>query len=264
MKQGARAVWAAGDYSALAVKIESVADAVIDRVVLAPGLELLDVATGTGNVALPAAAKGARVTGLDLTPELLAIARERAAAAGLEVEFIEGDAEALPFADESFDRVTSVFGAIFAPRHEVVAAELARVVRPGGSVTMTAWASHGFVGGMFGVMGKYMPPPPEGAGSPAAWGDEDHVRELLGANGLEVAIDSQEVPFTFDSIDSAVDLYTQVFGPLVMARPALEESGSWEPLIAELRALLEVTATPVDGGIAVSSSYLLAHATRPA
>jgi hypothetical protein len=158
----------------------------------------------------------------------------------------------------------SVFGVIFAPRHAVATAELARVVRPGGSVTLTAWAPVGLVGGLFGVMGKYMPPPPEGAGSPAAWGDEGHVRELLGGSGLDVEIDRREVQFTFGSVDAAVDVYTKDFGPLVMARPALEESGSWEPLIAELRTLLEAEAKPVDSGVAAASSYLLVHATRPA
>src|SRR5208283_4800657 len=131
IKQGQKMMWSVGDYPDLAKNIQAVADVLVERSGAAPGQDLLDVATGTGNVAIPAALAGARVTGLDLTPELLEVARRRASDAGVDVNFIEGDAEELPFEDDSFDRVTSCFGVIFAPRQAHAAGELARVARPG-------------------------------------------------------------------------------------------------------------------------------------
>ena len=146
IKQGQRTMWTAGDYPEVARRIESVGEYLAERAGAGPGIELLDVATGSGNVSIPAASAGAKVTGLDLTPKLLDAQRARAAAAGVEVELVEGDAEELPFADGSFDRVTSCFGVMFAPRHDVAAAELVRVARPGGRIVVAAWTPEGLVG----------------------------------------------------------------------------------------------------------------------
>src|SRR3954454_1916871 len=156
-----RAVWAAGDYPDLARTIEPVSEEVVAAAGVGAGEEALDVATGTGNAALRAAARGARVTGLDLTPELLEVARGRAAEAGAEITWVEGDAGQLPFPDAAFDRVVSVFGAIFAPDHERTAAELLRVVRPGGTVAVAAWTPEGLNGQMYVALARHMPPPPE-------------------------------------------------------------------------------------------------------
>ena len=153
----------AGDWDSCARLIESVGAVVLARVDLRPGLDLLDVGTGTGgNVAIPAARGGAKVVGLDIAPELFEHARRRAAEAGVEVEWIEGDAQELPFEDESFDRVVSTFGAMFAPDHARAAAELVRVCRKGGRVAMTTWANEGFAAGLFKLNGSFLPPPPQG------------------------------------------------------------------------------------------------------
>jgi ubiquinone/menaquinone biosynthesis C-methylase UbiE len=162
IKEGQRAMWTAGDYPEVSRRIASVAELLVERVGAQPGLELLDVATGSGNVAIAAARAGAKATGLDLTPKLLDVARSRASAAGLEIEFLEGDAEELPFEPDSFDRVTSCFGAMFAPRQQVAAAELVRVARPGGTIGVTAWTPEGFIGASFRTSAGYLPPmPPE-------------------------------------------------------------------------------------------------------
>ena len=172
IKEGQKAMWTAGDYGEVAQRIVPVGELVAERAGAGAGIELLDVATGTGNVSVPAAQAGAKVSGLDLTPKLLEEQRVRAAAAGVEVELVEGDAEELPFADSSFDRVTSCFGVMFAPRQAVAAAELVRVARPGGRIVVVAWTPNGMVGRMFRASAPYMPPPPEGFVPPVMWGEE--------------------------------------------------------------------------------------------
>ena len=143
-------------------------------------MRVLDVAAGTGNASIPAAQKGAEVTASDLTPELLEAGKQRAEAEGVELEWVEADAENLPFEDESFDVVMSSIGAMFAPHHQDVADELVRVTRPGGTIGMLNWTPEGMIGALFRTMGPYAPPPPPGAQPPPLWGSEDHVRELFG------------------------------------------------------------------------------------
>jgi SAM-dependent methyltransferase len=176
IKQGARATWAAGDYPAIAQRqLWPVGARVVRRVAVAPGEDVIDVACGTGNAAPRAAAAGGHVVGFDLTPELLQAGRELAAEAQVEIEWLEGNAEALPVPDESFDVAVSVFGCMFAPRHRVAAAELARVLRPGGRLCVTAWTPQGSMGEFFRTIGAYLPRPPP-AEPPLCWGAEDHVR----------------------------------------------------------------------------------------
>ena len=165
--------------------IEPVGSVVLDRIDVRPGLGLLDVGTGTGgNVAIPAALRGASVVGLDIAPELFEHARRRAAEAGVDIEWVEGDAQELLFADESFDRVTSTFGAMFAPDHQRAAAELVHVCRPGGRVAMTTWVADGYAGEIFKLTGSFLPPPPAGVQPPPLWGDERHVEEVFAAAGV--------------------------------------------------------------------------------
>src|SRR5215208_7297612 len=155
LKRTHRATWAAGDYPAVAERIDEVPPRdLLERIEIRPGEDVLDVATGTGNAALRAAAAGANVVGLDLTPERFERARSREAELGVEGDWVEGDAEALPFADESFDAVLSIFGIQFAPRHEITAAELARVCRPGGRIGLVNWTPEGLIGELFKIMGK--------------------------------------------------------------------------------------------------------------
>ena len=185
----ARATWAAGDWDRFARLIAPVGERVLERAELEPGLELLDVGTGSGgNIAIPAAHGGAKVVGLDVTPELFEHARRHAADAGVEVEWVEGDAQQLQFPDASFDRVISTFGAMFAPDHAGAAAELVRVCRPGGRVLMTTWVNDGFVGEMFKLTGAFLPPPPPGVEPPPLWGVEAHVREMFTAAGVSPEI----------------------------------------------------------------------------
>jgi SAM-dependent methyltransferase len=263
-KEGQRNVWSAGDYPDVAQMIEPVAHVLLERVGVQHGEELLDVATGSGNVAIPAAELGANVTGLDLTPKLLEAARGRAAQAGVEVRWIEGDAEELPFADGSFDRVTSCFGVIFAPRHDVAAAELVRVARPGATVAFTAWTPEGLNGRLFKTIGAHMPPPPPQLQSPVLWGDEDHVRSLFADTGSELSFERRTVTFTRDSPDAWVAYNERVLGPLIMAKAALEPQGKWAELRADLLSFYSDANEADDGSFSAPAEYLLSVARRPA
>ncbi len=264
IKQGQKTMWSAGDYPDLARNIEACAEALVERVGAGPGQQLLDVATGSGNVAIPAALAGASVTGLDLTPELLEFARRRAAGAGVDVDFIEGDAEELPFEDDSFDRVTSCFGVIFAPRQAQAASELVRVARPGATIAFTAWTPEGLNGRMFRTIGSYMPLPPPELQSPVRWGEEDHVRSLMAGSGAELSFERRSVTFTHDSPESGFAYNERVLGPYIMAKSALEPQGRWQDLKAELIAMYADGDEGADGRWAASSEYLLAVAQMPA
>jgi SAM-dependent methyltransferase len=263
IKQGQRMMWSTGNYPEVARRIESVAELLVQRVGAGPGVELLDVATGSGNVAIAAARAGADVTGLDLTPELLEVARRRAADADLELRFIEGDAEELPFERGSFDRVTSCFGVMFAPRHEQAAGELTRVARPGGTIAFTAWTPEGLNGRLFSTIGAYMPPPPPELQSPVLWGDEDHVRSLFAETGAELSFERRTVTFTRDSPDAWVAYNERVLGPLIMAKAALEPQGKWADLRADMLSFYSDANEAGDGSFSAPAEYLLSLARMP-
>lgn len=181
LKARHRALWASGDYPAVAAElIPQLGPELVKAAGVRAGQRVLDVGAGSGNAAIPAAATGADVTASDLTPELFDAGRRIAAEQGVELAWAEADAEALPFPDESFDVVLSCVGAMFAPRHRTVADELVRVTRPGGTIGMVNWTPQGFIGNLFATMAPYAPPPPPGATPPPRWGDEEHVRALLG------------------------------------------------------------------------------------
>jgi ubiquinone/menaquinone biosynthesis C-methylase UbiE len=260
-KAGQRRVWSAGSYPAIAEIIASVGELSVQRAGVQAGDDVLDVAAGDGNVSIPAARAGAKVTALDLTPELFESGRARAAAAGVEIEWVEGDAEDLPYDDASFDRVLSNFGAMFAPRHAVAAAQLVRVCKPGGTVLMTTWSKEGFNGRLFGTIGRYMPSPPPGIEGPTSWGDEDHVREMFGAAGVDVEIARHTVLTQGDSVDAFMARFLPRFGPLVVARPMLEEQGTWDALLADYRQMLEDANTATDGTLRYDAEYLVVTAT---
>jgi len=223
IKQGARATWAAGDFGAVArLTLWEVGPRIVEAAEVGPDDRVLDVACGTGNAAIRAAAVGADVVGVDLTPELFDAGREEAAEAGVSLEWVQGDAEELPFEDESFDVVLSTFGCMFAPRHAVAAAEIARVLRPGGRVAITAWTPEGGMGSFFRTVGAYMPPPPAIAQPPVLWGSEAHVRELFADSGIELEFTRETVaPAEFESTDEAIDYLSTRFGPMIMAREML-------------------------------------------
>jgi SAM-dependent methyltransferase len=263
IKQAQRKMWSAGNFPEVATRIESASEELVAASDVRPGQDVLDVATGTGNAAIIAAQSGARVTGLDLTPDLLDAARHRMADAGVEIELVEGDAEELPFEDDSFDRVLSVFGVMFAPRHEVAVAELVRVCRPGGTIGVATWTPEGTVGQMFRTLGSYMPPPPPEQKPPLLWGTEEHVRELFGGSGAELEFERRMVNFVDRSAEEAVAYNERMLGPIVMAKAALEPDGRWDALRAELIELYDRESEPAEGGMQVPSEYLIAVARLP-
>jgi SAM-dependent methyltransferase len=221
-------------------------------------MEVLDIATGTGNVAIRAAQLGARVTGLDLTPELFGRARERAAAAGVEVEWVQGDAEDMPFEDGRFDRVLSTFGIQFAPRHEVAAREAVRVTRRGGMIGLINWTPQGHIGRVLKAVGARLPKPPDYASPPPLWGDEAHVRQLFASTGVELEFERATNPFFgFGSPEDWVEFMETNYGPLLTARQKLASDGRWDELREELIALTRSLDLGGPGALRVESEYLL-------
>jgi len=258
LKEAHRVTWAAGDYAAVAEHIDQVPPAhLLAAVGISPEHDVLDVATGTGNAALRAARTGAKVTGLDLTPELLVVAQARARQARVELELIEGDAEDLPFPDASFDRVLSVFGIQFAPRHEVTAAELVRVCRPGGVIGLVNWTPEGLIGQMFKVMGKYMPAPPSFASPPPKWGDEEHVRRLFAPYDLELSFERGMNTWAFPSVDEYQEFFEARYGPTIKAQEKLSADGTWDDCRAELRELYESLNEATDGTCRLEAEYVV-------
>jgi SAM-dependent methyltransferase len=261
LKRTHRGVWAAGDYAAVARHIDEAPPLdLLSRVDVRPGHDVLDVATGTGNVALKAAAAGATVSGLDLTPELFETARTRAQQLRVAVDWVEGDAEQLPFAGASFDRVLSAFGVQFAPRHEVVADELVRVLRPGGVIGVVNWTPSGVIGRVLRIIGAYLPPPPAYASSPALWGDEDHVRGLLDGSGLTVAFHRGHNPWRFPSAAAWIEFMETSYGPMLKAREKLSADGSWADCRDELSELATRENRATDGTLLLPAEYLVAVA----
>jgi SAM-dependent methyltransferase len=259
LKRAHRATWAAGDYAAIAELIdEALSRDLLARAELTPGQEVLDVATGTGNVAIRAAGAGAEAIGLDITPELFDTARRRAAQHDVTVEWVEGDAEDLPFEDERFDRVLSAVGVQFAPRHEVVARELARVCRPGGLIGFVNWTPEGQIGEMFKILGRYMPPPPDYASPPPLWGSESHIRDLFARTAVEFEFTRGLNPWRFDSPEHFVAFFETYYGPTLKARERLTAEGRWEECRSELLAMVERRNEASDGSLLMHSEYLVA------
>jgi ubiquinone/menaquinone biosynthesis C-methylase UbiE len=261
LKQKHRATWASGDYDQIAQGIRSVADHVVRSGRIRAGERVLDVACGTGNTALMARARGAEVTGLDLTPELLAVAERRAAEEAVDgIVWKHGDAEDLPFADASFDVVVSSCGLMFAPDHQKVADEVARVTKPGGRIAIQAWTREGGVGRMFKVTGGYVPPP-AGVPSPFEWGDEDNVRKLFGASFRDYRFERYDCPEFADTPEEIADLFIGRYGPTHRAYHALPAEKA-EAFRNDLIDLYRAYITPVDGKVRWGREYILTLATR--
>jgi ubiquinone/menaquinone biosynthesis C-methylase UbiE len=258
-KARARAAWATGDFPAIARDtIRDVGPALVEAARIRTGAKVLDVAAGSGATSIPAALAGGDVVASDLTPELMEAGRHAAIAAGVAIQWTEADAEALPFADASFDVVLSSFGAMFAPRHQVVADELLRVTRPGGTIAMTNWTPEGWLGRFFAMLAEYAPPPPAGALPPPLWGSEDHVRQLFGDGVAEIAFERRDQPITrFGSPDELVDYYRANLGPLILTLAALPEDRA-----AELDARLRAFAAETADGDRWAFEYLLVVARR--
>jgi ubiquinone/menaquinone biosynthesis C-methylase UbiE len=227
--------WSTGDFAVVAARIAFVAERLAEAADLRADWRVLDVATGSGNAAIAAARSGCEVVGVDYVPELLERGRQRAAAEGLEVTFLHGDAEELPFPDHSFDAVLSVYGSMFAPHQERAAAELLRVCRPGGTVAMANWTPDGFIGQLFRTVGRHVPSP-TGLRSPIEWGTKARLRELLGASVSRLDVQEQVYTFRFRSAEEFVDTFRTWYGPTAKAFAALEPAGQ-EALAADLAEL---------------------------
>lgn len=250
-----RAIWSAGDYAALSEYIADVGERVVKRAGVDADMRVLDVACGTGNAAMPAARAGARVTGLDLVPELLEAGREKAAAAGVEIEWVEGDAEELPFEDGAFDRVFSTFGHMFAPRHQRVADEMMRVCRQGGAIATCTWTPEGTVGDVFRASASYVPPPPDFASPPILWGSEAHVREMFGAAATAFEFERHVTTIEWESVEGFADFFMERFGPLVTARNMLGER--FGELREQIMAIWAEANEAENGSLRLPQEYLL-------
>ena len=264
LKARHRAMWALGDYPAVAADlIAELGPVLVAAAGIRPGDRVLDVAAGTGNAAVPAALAGAEVVASDLTPELFAAGRRFAKEQGAELTWEEGDAEALPYPDGSFDTVLSSVGVMFAPHHQRAADELVRVCRPGGTIGLISWTPTGFVGEMFRTMKPYVPPPPPGAQPPPLWGDEDHVRGLLGDRVTDVFARRRTVTVGgFATPEAWRDFWKSVYGPTIVAyRNVAEDPERVAALDRDLAAL----AARYDigtGATVMEWEYLLLTARR--
>ena len=261
IKFGARWLWAQGDYPRLALMLEPEAVALARRCVRR-GAYVLDVAAGNGNFALEAARLGAHVTASDFTPRMVELGLERSRAEALDIDWTEGDAESLPVPDHSFDLVASVFGAMFAPRPELVAAELFRVVRPGGVVAMANYAVAGFLGRLSTVIAAFSTTPAPTMPSPFLWGDGDEVRRRFAGLAESIVLEPRRLRLQFASIDDWEATFAASNPPL-MAMKAILPPEAYERLIGQCRALAsEMNITPGDG-VTLDSDYLVVLATSP-
>ena len=223
LKMRLKATWMDGNYDYFSRFMESSAVEFLDRIDVPKGARLLDVATGSGQLALVAARRGARVTGVDIASNSIAAARGRAVSEGLDARFEEEDAEALPYADGSFDIVTSIFGAMFAPRPEKVAAELLRVCRPGGTIAMANWTKEGFIGQMFGTFARFIAP--AGMPSPVLWGNEQVVRERLGSGVSDLRLTRVMYRFNYPFPPAGVvEFFRRNYGPTTRAFSTLGDA----------------------------------------
>jgi ubiquinone/menaquinone biosynthesis C-methylase UbiE len=234
VKKKQQATWASGDYAVIGRTLQIVGETLCEAVDLRAGERVLDVACGNGNATLAAARRSAEVTGLDYVPSLLEGARARAAAEGMIIDLREGDAEAMPFADASFDVVLSTFGCMFTPDHQRTAREMARVTRPGGRIGVASWTREGFIGQLFAVIGRHVPPP-VGVRSPALWGSEDHLGDLFA--GMRIEATRKHFHFNYTSADHMIDTFRTYYGPVGRAFDALDPAGK-SALDADLHALL--------------------------
>ncbi|HEY7050399.1 MAG TPA: class I SAM-dependent methyltransferase [Jatrophihabitantaceae bacterium] len=246
--------WASGDYTAVAARIVLVSELLADTADLHAGWRVLDVACGNGNATLAAARSGTTAVGVDYVPALLESARERAVTEGLDAEFHTGDAEALPFVEDEFDAVLSVFGSMFAPDHRKTAAEMLRVTRPGGRIALASWTPEGFIGQMFRRISRYLAPP-AGVASPLLWGTEKHLADLFGDQIAQAHSTERAYTFRFTSAEDYVAFFRRWYGPTLQAFEALSASDQ-RSLAADLAALARAHNVHRSGDLAIRATYL--------
>jgi ubiquinone/menaquinone biosynthesis C-methylase UbiE len=254
LKERSREAWGLGDYQRIADLILPVSRALVDACAISAGQEVLDVAAGTGNLTVVAGEEGASVVASDFAPAQVELGRKRTAAEGLDVEWVEADAEDLPFEDDRFDCVASVFGAMFAPRPDKVASELFRVVKPGGTVGMANWGPYGSQGEMFELMSKYGPPLPDGVPNPRDWGVEEIVKERLGPYASSLQLERVSTRWQFESFEHAMQTFGSA-GPNVVQRQSMSEE-QLQQLGAEAFELMQRHNRATDGTLLVEPEYL--------
>ncbi|HSI88630.1 MAG TPA: class I SAM-dependent methyltransferase, partial [Pyrinomonadaceae bacterium] len=253
LKSRLKTMWEAGDFSKVAQHIEQAAREFVGGLEIKPGMKVLDVACGSGNLALLAAERGAEVTGIDIAENLVNTAKRRAAKTGLEIKFEQGDAESMPYEDNTFDLVMSMFGAMFCPRPEVTASELIRVCQPGGTIAMANWTPTGFTGQMFKLSTKYLPPP--NMPPPVQWGDPEVVRErLAGVSDIKTTARIAEMTFDFPP-EGVVEFFKTYFGPTVMTFKTISEEDQ-EALTSDMVDLWATNNQATDGTTRARGEYL--------
>jgi ubiquinone/menaquinone biosynthesis C-methylase UbiE len=254
LKTRQHAAWSSGDYAVIGTTLQIVGEELCEALDLRSGQKVLDVAAGNGNITLAAARRWCDVLSTDYVPSLLERGRARAAAEGLAIEFKEADAEALPFADASFDAVVSTFGVMFTPNQDKAAAEMLRVCKSGGQIGLANWTPEGFIGQVFKTLGRYLPPP-AGVKSPALWGTRERLSELFGAGALTVKAAPRNFMFRYRSPQHFLDLFKTYYGPMLKAFAALD-SAKQKTLYDDLHALIVRLNKATDGTMVVPSEYL--------
>jgi ubiquinone/menaquinone biosynthesis C-methylase UbiE len=253
IKNKQRLVWGSGDYAIIGSTLQIVGELLCEAVDLRSNQRVLDVAAGNGNATLAAARRFAEVVSTDYVSSLLERGLERATANRLPITFREADAEALPFADATFDVVLSTFGVMFTPNQERAAAEMLRVCRPGGKIGMANWTPEGFIGKVFKVIGQYVPPP-AGLKSPALWGSKDHLDSLFGPNATVIG-ERRNFVFRYKSAEHWLELFRSYYGPIVKAFAAIDLEAR-KALEADLHLLLDQLNLAEDGTLVVPGEYL--------
>ena len=260
LKTRQQSAWASGDYAVIGTTLQIVGEQLAEACDLQWDERVLDVAAGNGNATLAAARRGCAVTSTDYVGKLLERGAERARAEGLKVEFLEADAEALPFADASFDVVLSTFGVMFTPDHAKAASELARVCRPGGRIGMANWTPDGFIGQLFKTLGRHLPPPP-GVQPPSLWGVESHLLALFGSQAASIAATPRYFNFRYRSAAHFIEVFRTWYGPVHRAFAALPEEKAIA-LEADMTALLNSMNRAGSSALLVPSEYLEVIVTR--
>ena len=255
-------MWSLGDYSRVAEVLEPHAQALADACAIEPGMSVLDVAAGNGNFASAVARRGAKVTATDITPKMVDLGRARTAAGGLTIEWSEADAEKLPFADESFDVVASVFGAMFAPQPLLVAAEMFRVAKPGGLVAMANYSPDGYLGRLSKVVADFSVHPAFDLPWPFLWGEEQEARRRLGELAQSIQVTHRSLSFESGSIEDFVKFWEETNAPHSALKVMLPPE-AYQQVISAMKQLVEEMNESRDGRVKLSSAYILVRARKP-
>lgn len=260
IKAKQNAAWSSGDYAVVGTTLQIVGEDLAESLDLRSGQKVLDVAAGNGNFTLAAARRWAEVTSSDYVPSLLERGRDRARSERLDVDFKVADAEALPFADASYDAVGSTFGVMFTPNQDKAASEMVRVCRPGGKIGLANWTPASFIGDLFKTIGRYVPPP-AGVRSPALWGTRDRLDELFGAASTDIRVEEKSFVFRYRSPDHWLDVFRDYYGPTHRALAALDDDAR-KSMTEDMRDLIDRNNRADDGTMVLPSAYLEVVVTR--